>query len=314
MDISFIIVNWNTQHLLEACLHSIYDTVQDVTFEVIVVDNGSQDGSVSFLKDHFPSVQIVENFRNRGFGAANNQAFAIMKGRYALLLNTDALLTPHAAAQLFSFMELTPDASVACGQLLNADGTKQNSIAVAPSLVTLLFNAAVLEYLFPGRFPSKRYTHTKPIEIESAVGACIIVRRDAIDDIGPFDERYFFFFEETDWMRRMRNGGWKLYHVPSARIYHLQGQSIGPNIHSRMEFYRSRYQFLKKWNSTCYNALAVTVVFCRLTINLLSTTIGCAVTLWRKKNIRDKWHLYGQLFLWHLRGCPASYHGDRKEQ
>lgn len=312
MDISFIIVNWNTQHLLEACLHSIYDTVQDVAFEVIVVDNGSQDGSVTFLKDYFPSVRIIENSNNRGFGAANNQAFAIMKGRYALLLNTDAILTPHAAADLFSFMESTPDAALACGQLLNGDGTKQNSIAVAPSLATLLFNMAVLEYLFPKQFPSKRYAHPNPIEIESAVGACIIVRRDAIDDVGLFDERYFFFFEETDWMWRMRIGGWKLYHVPYAQIYHLQGQSIGPSIRSRMEFYRSRYQFLKKWNGSCYNACAVTIIFCRLTINLLSMTIGCAATLWRKKSIRDKWRLYEQLFLWHLKGCP-SYDGSRKE-
>ncbi len=314
MDISFIIVSWNTQHLLEACLHSIYDTVQDVAFEVIVVDNGSQDGSVTFMKEYFPSVRIIENSNNRGFGAANNQAFAIMKGRYALLLNTDAILTPHAAAHLFSFMESTPDAALACGQLLNADGTKQNSIAVAPSLATLLFNTAVLEYLFPKRFPSKRYTHAKPIEIESAVGACIIVRRDAIDDIGLFDERYFFFFEETDWMWRMRIGGWKLYHVPSARIYHLQGQSIGPSIRSRIEFYRSRYQFLRKWEGPLYNAFAGAIIFCRLTINLLSMTIGCAATLWRKKNVRDKQRLYGQLFLWHLKGCPVSYHGDRKEQ
>ena len=234
MDISIIIVNWNTQKLLRDCLQSINDTVRDVTFEIIVVDNASEDGSVLMLREEFPGVTLIENRDNRGFGAANNQAFAIMRGTYALLLNTDIVLTDNAIYELFSFMETHPDTAMACGQLLNRDGSKQNSIANFPTLLTLMANISFLEYLFPKRFPSKRYKHAEPIEIESAIGACLIVRKKAMDKVGIFDERYFFFFEETDWAYRMCSAGWKIYHVPSAMIYHLQGQSIGRNVRSRI--------------------------------------------------------------------------------
>jgi len=304
MDISIIIVNWNTQKLLRDCLQSINDTVRDVTFEIIVVDNASEDGSVLMLREEFPGVTLIENRDNRGFGAANNQAFAIMRGTYALLLNTDIVLTDNAIYELFSFMETHPDTAMACGQLLNRDGSKQNSIANFPTLLTLMANISFLEYLFPKRFPSKRYKHAEPIEIESAIGACLIVRKKAMDKVGIFDERYFFFFEETDWAYRMCSAGWKIYHVPSAMIYHLQGQSIGRNVRSRIEYYRSRYHFFKKWNGRPYTIAIYIVIILRLMANWSLTTLANVVTLFMYGGIRNKWVVYSQLILWHLKGCP----------
>ena len=243
IDISVIIVNWNTKDLLRDCLNSVYKTVQNLAFEIIVVDNFSSDGSVAMLEKEFPHVIRIVNKENKGFGTANNQALAIMKGRYALLLNSDAVLTSGAVNKLWSFCEANEKAAIVCGQLLNADGTKQNSIASFPGLLTLTANTSLLEYLFPGRYPSKRYKHTSPIEVDSAIGACMMIRKKALDETGVFDERYFFFFEETDLAYKMRLKGWVIYHVPDAFIYHLQGQSVGNNISSRIEFYRSRYQF-----------------------------------------------------------------------
>jgi GT2 family glycosyltransferase len=304
MDISVIIVNWNTRNLLHDCLNSIKETVRTVTFEIIVVDNASDDGSVSMVRDEFPEVTLIENTENRGFGAANNQAFAIMRGTYALLLNTDIVLTENAIHELFSFMETHPCAAMAGGQLLNQDGSKQNSIANFPTVLTLMTNMSLLEYLFPKRFPSKRYTHTEPIEIESAIGACLIVRKKAMDEVGTFDERYFFFFEETDWAYRMRSSGWKIYHVPTAMIYHLQGRSIGRNVRSRIEYYRSRYQFFKKWKSSPYTVAVYIVIILRLMTNWLLTTLANTVTFFINNEIRNKWIVYSQLVLWHLKGCP----------
>lgn len=304
MDISIIIVNWNTQNLLRDCLQSINDTVRDVTFEIIVVDNASDDGSVLMLREEFPGVTLIENRENRGFGAANNQAFAIMRGTYALLLNTDIVLTDNAIFELFSFMETHPVTAMAGGQLLNRDGSKQNSIANFPTLLTLVTNISLLEYLFPKRFPSKRYMHTEPIVIESAIGACLIVRKKAMDEVGIFDERYFFFFEETDWAYRMRSAGWKIYHVPSAMIYHLQGQSIGRNVRSRIEYYRSRYHFFKKWKGRPYTIAIYIVIILRLMANWSLTTLANMVTLFMNGGIRNKWIVYSQLILWHLKGCP----------
>ncbi len=229
MDISIIIVNWNTRELLRKCLDSVETTVRSLSHEIIVVDNASTDGSAAMLRERFPRVRLIENLENRGFGAANNQALRVMTGRYALLLNSDAVLTENAVSELFACMENHPEAAMACGQLLNADGSRQNSIAAFPSLLTLMTNTPLLEYLFPRRFPSKRYSHSGPVEVDSGIGACLMVRMAAMDAVGLFDERYYFFFEETDWAYQMRRAGWKVLHVPTAFIYHLQGQSIGRN-------------------------------------------------------------------------------------
>ena len=304
MDITIVIVNWNTKDLLRDCLESVYRTVRDITFEIIVVDNASHDDSVTMMTGEFPGVKIIENSKNRGFGAANNQAFAVMKGRYALLLNTDAVLTENAVHELFVFMENDEEAAMTGGQLLNRDGSRQNSIANFPTVFTLLMNTSLLEYLFPSKYPSKRYEHKTPLEVDSVIGACMLVRKEAMDKVGVFDERYFFFFEETDWAFQMRAAGWKVYHVPSAMIYHLQGKSIGRNIRSRIEFYRSRYRFFGKWRGRSYNVAVFIVVFVRLLINWLLTSIGGILTAGMNREIRDKWVVYSRLILWHLKGRP----------
>ncbi len=304
MDISIIIVNYNTKNLLRNCLNSIYKTVQYFSYEITVVDNASNDESQVMVRAEFPQVHLIENGQNRGFGAANNQALAIMQGRYALLLNTDTMLKEKAVSELFSFMETHPDAAIACGHLLNADGSKQNSIASFPSIWTLLFNIPVLEKLFPHRYPSKRYDHKNPIEIDSGIGACLLVRKQAINEVGLFDERFFFFFEETDWALRMKTAGWKIYHVPSAHIYHFQGQSIGHDIRSRIEFYRSRYQFFQKWKTNSHFLLIFSILFIRLLINWLLASIANVLILGINREMRNKWITYSQLVLWHLRGQP----------
>lgn len=305
MDISIIIVNWNTQEHLRNCLNSIADTIQGITYEIIVVDNASHDGSVLMLRQEFPAVIIVENSENRGFAVANNQAFAIMQGRYAMLLNTDTVLTAGCVGRLFAFMEHSPEAAMACGQLLNSDGSKQNSIAAFPDIFTLATNISLLEYLWPQRYPSKRHAITEPVEVDSGIGACLMVRKKTIDEVGMLDERYFFFFEETDWAYRMRAAGWKIFHVPDAFIYHLQGQSIGKEVSSRIEFYRSRYQFFRKWRSRCYFSLICLVIIVRLVINWLLTAVANILMLGQKKSLRDKWLVYAQLLLWHVKGCPG---------
>ena len=304
MELSIIIVNWNTRELLQRCLESVEETVRNFSHEVFVVDNASTDGSGAMVKERFPEVRLIENSENRGFGNANNQALRIMAGKYALLLNSDTVLTKHAAAELVSCLESHPEAAMACGQLLNADGSLQNSVAAFPTLLTLMTNLPLLETLFPKRFPSKRYVHTGPIEVDSAIGACLLVRKEAIDAVGMFDERYYFFFEETDWAFRMRRAGWKVLYVPNAFIYHHQGQSIGRSVRSRIEFYRSRYQFFRRWRSRPYYLAVRVVIPVRLAVNWLLTSLGVLLTLGFQRGLRDKWAVYGKLLVWHLRGCP----------
>jgi GT2 family glycosyltransferase len=300
IDISVIIVNWNTKDLLRNCLNSVYQTVSNLIFEVIVVDNSSSDGSVAMLEKEFSSVIRIVNKENKGFGAANNQALARMKGKYALLLNSDTVLTPQAVNKLWDFCEANQKAAIVCGQLLNADGSKQNSIASFPGLLTLAVNTSVLEYLLPCFYPSKRYKHTSPFEVDSVIGACMMIRKRALAEAGSFDERYFFFFEETDLAYTMRLRGWKIYQVPHALIYHLQGQSIGHNVRSRVEFYHSRYQFLRKWHKPLYFYLAKGIIFLRLFVNNVFNAIFTILTLGLNKKARYKLAIYSELICWHF--------------
>ena len=300
IDISVIIVNWNTKELIQNCLDSVYRTIGNIAFEIIVVDNASSDGSLAILEEKYPQVVKISNQENKGFGAANNQGFAVMKGKYALLLNTDAILTPNAAHKLWTFCEQHQEAAIVCGQLLHADGSKQNSVAAFPSLLTIAINTSLLEYLFPRRFPSKRYEHKKPLEIDSAIGACMLIRKKALDDAGFFDDRYFFFFEETDLAYALRRAGWGVYQVPDAFIYHLQGQSIGHNVGSRIEFYRSRYQFLRKWHNRPYYYLARGIIFLRLLVNGIFSFMSVALTLGLSKKVWNKLAIYSELIYGHF--------------
>ena len=164
MELSIIIVNWNTKDFLLSCLTSIYQTIMGLSFEVWLVDNASTDGSVESVRLRFPEVNIIVNEKNLGFAAANNMAFKQMNGRYALLLNTDAQLTPGAAQELYLFMETHSQAAMACGQLLNPDDSKQNSIANFPCFLTLFSNETILRVLLPKKFPSKRRTLQIPLK------------------------------------------------------------------------------------------------------------------------------------------------------
>ena len=304
MDLSIVIVNWNTKALLLACLASVYATVKEVRFEVFLVDNASSDGSVEAVRAHYPQVRVIQNEKNLGFAAANNMALRDMQGRYALLLNTDTVLTEGAIAKLHAYLESQDDVGMACGQLLNEDGSKQNSIANFPSPLTLLANETVLRLLMPERFPSKRRDYAAPIPVESCIGACLMVRKEAMDAVGLLDERYFFFMEETDWALAMSKAGWKSCFVPEARIYHLQGQSAGHNVRARIMFYRARYTYFQKWFPSAWPFLAFLVVL-RLLLNAVLNGLGVLGTLGLHRGIRARLGLYLQLLAWHGRGCPG---------
>lgn len=303
MDLSVIIINWNTRDLLLNCIRSVYETARDISFEIWVVDNGSTDRSQEAVRAAFPQVLLIENTQNRGFAAANNQALKRMTGRFALLLNSDAALTDGAAQQLLAFMESTPAAGMACGQLLNPDGSRQNSIANFPTLLTLISNETLLRILFPEKFPSKRRNYPGPIPIESGIGACLMIRKTAMDAVGIFDEAYFFFFEETDWAYRMRLAKWGIYFVPSSRIIHAQGKSAGNSVASRILFYRSRYIYLKKWHPKSYFLMAI-ILFIRLLVNAVLSLLGFGLTLGFVPRLLDKTLVYFQLIAWHFKGCP----------
>ena len=142
-----------------------------------------------------------------------------------------------------------------------------------------------------------------PIEVESCIGACMIVRKEAIDNIGLLDEDYFFYMEETDWALRFTKGGWKIYFVPDAKIYHLQGQSAGYNPRARMLYYKSRSIFFKKWRPKSHFLMQL-IIFLKLNVNLLVNLLALIGTIGFNKRYREKTHVYSQLIGWYAKGCP----------
>ncbi len=305
LDLSLVIVNWNTKELLLACLQSLATNLDHPSHEIWLVDNASSDGSVEAVAERFPEVKIIRNERNLGFAAANNKALRLMHGRYALLLNTDTIVTPGAIQQLYRFLEENPRVGMAGGQLLNRDGSKQNSIANFPTIPALLVNETILRLLWPTKYPSKRQRYLEPLAVDSCIGACLMVRKAAMDEVGGLDERYFFYFEETDWARAMAAQGWGVYFVPSAEIFHLQGQTAGYSAKTRIMFYRSRNSYFKKWHPRTYRPM-VAVVFARLLVNLALNLLHALITLGLNRPARRKLAVYGQLIFWHLRGCPEK--------
>jgi len=308
MDISCIIVNWNTKQLLIDCLSSIQKTVRGREYEVLVVDNASQDGSPQAVQQLFGSaVRLIENSENRGFARANNQALRLAGGKYIFLLNSDTVLRPDTVDGLAAFLDGHPDAAMAGPRMVGADGTAQNSYDNFPTLATELLNKSILRLLFPGTYSGKSAKKQEPFEVDSLIGACIAVRAEAVHAVGLFDEDYFFFLEETDWCLRMRRAGWKIYHVPQVEVVHLQGQSKKrrPSL-GWIEYYRSLYLFFKKNRSPASYITLRVFRFVKLIINLLLTVLGLVVTLGMKRRYREKTVTYARILWWHLCLCPEG--------
>jgi len=313
IDFSIIIVNWNTKRLLLNCIASIYRTVNGSSFEIFVVDNGSTDGSVAAVSQTYPAVKVIANTANLGFAKANNVALGKISGRHAVLLNSDTILKESALEKMCDFMEHHPQAGMCGPQLLNEDGSKQNSVGDFPTLLTEFVSKKLICILFPERyrqaFKSKNAEFNCPAEVDFIVGACMVVRKAAMDEIGMLDEDYFFLYEEVDWCFRMKNAGWLIYHLPDAEIYHLGGQSMKEiNLHARIESWRSRYLFFKKsmdLSRVAWYGLLLLGVSQNLYQFLVYTLLNL-VTLFSLKRLRRRWIMFSYLLVWHMRGRPVS--------
>jgi GT2 family glycosyltransferase len=230
MDVSILIVNWNTKQLLSDCLRSVHENAGDVEYEVIVVDNASTDGSQELVKSHFPQVILIENEDNRGFAAANNQGMAIAKGRYVLLLNSDTIVLEDSIANTVAFAEAHPQAGVVGCRVLNPDRTLQPTCFMYPSLLNMLLSSMYLYKLFPksrlfGRERMTWWDRNDVREVDVVTGCFMLVRRKAIEQVGVIDEQFFMYGEETDWCFRFHKSGWKVMFAPVGEIIHFGGGS-----------------------------------------------------------------------------------------
>lgn len=302
--LSIAIPSWNTRDLLDQCLGSVYSSPAGLDFEVIVVDNASDDGSADMVASSYPQAKLIRNRVNLGFAAACNLAFKHSLGRYFLLLNTDTVVLDDALRAMVRFMDEHPDAGAAGCRLLNGNGTLQRSCSRFPGLLTELFDALYLSKLFPGSrlfgcYPMSYWDFDEIREVDFAGGSSLIVRRRAIEEIGLLDENFFMYTEEADWCYRLWQRGWKVYYFPGARVIHLGGESArryGSDI--LLHLYVGRNRFIRKHRGRLAAAVHRVIVgfgaLCRLCVFGLSRLMGA--------NRSEAIALQADLLKWTTRG------------
>ncbi len=254
MKLSIIIVNWNVGEDLLRCLESIKENLPCEKFEMIVIDNGSTDGTVKVVRKKFPEVVMVANDENRGFAVANNQGIKIAKGQYILLLNPDTIVHDGALDRLTGFMDDNPDIG-ACGpKLLNEDGTTQRSVRRFPTFRAALYRHTIfsLAGLFRGQYHKwlmKDFAYDTQKDVDQLMGSALLIRRSVIDQVGKMDEIFFMYYEEVDLCYRIKKAGWRIVFMPEAVITHLAGRSAAQipvakrimMLTSLLTFFRKRY-------------------------------------------------------------------------
>ncbi|MCK4913148.1 MAG: glycosyltransferase family 2 protein [Planctomycetes bacterium] len=274
MDTTIVIVNWNTYDILRDCLCSIYTETKRLKFEVIVIDNASTDGSTAMVKNQFPQVVLLENSGNRGFAAANNQGIAIAKGRYILLLNSDTIILENAIRKTISFADVHPEAAVVGCRVLSPDRTLQPTCFMFPSICNMVLSSTYIYKIFPrnrffGRERMSWWDRCDEREVDVVTGCFMLVRREAIEQVGLMDEQFFVYGEETDWCYRFKQAGWKNIFIPNAQIIHLGGAS-SKRVATEMalQLRGSILQFIHKHRSRWEYGLACFLVwlFCAVRI------------------------------------------------
>ncbi len=298
VDLSIVIVSYNVRDLLAQCLRSINKPqgqenrlrrpegtsesesltqgqahggivgsgVAGPSLEIFVVDNASGDGSAAMVRDTFPFVRLVENPENRGFAAANNQAFSLACGRYVMMLNPDTIARPGALETLVRFMDEHPQAGACGGRLLYGDGSGQHSAFAFPTLAQIWLdffpgNWRLGESRINGRYPRSWYTRGEPFQVDHPLGADMLVRREAAEQVGWLDERFFIYCEEIDWSIRIKRAGWQIWAVPQSEIVHLEAQSTRQFRQAMfVELWRSRFQLFDKHYSRTFRWAARRIV------------------------------------------------------
>jgi GT2 family glycosyltransferase len=252
MDLSIIILNWNTRQDLEQCLTSIFEQAHRITVETIVVDNASEDDSVAMVRAGFPKAIVVVNERNLGFGAGNNRGIPHTSGRYVMFLNSDTVVTPGALDALVAYADGRPDAAIFGPRLLNTDGSLQYSCRSFPNLGTGFFRNTPLGRLFPRNRFNEDYLmaswdHSTPRDVDWVSGSALMIRREDLEALGGFDEGFFMYCEDVDLCYRVHERGRRVAYYPDAVIYHHIGRS-SDQVPTRMtfEFHRSMYRFYLK--------------------------------------------------------------------
>jgi N-acetylglucosaminyl-diphospho-decaprenol L-rhamnosyltransferase len=267
VDLSVVVVSWNVRDLLRRCLHSLLQapgfqleakpgteppSASGRRLEVIVVDNGSRDGSPGMVRSEFPGVRLLANQENRGFAAANNQGLALSQGHWLMLLNPDAEVVGAALSTMVEYMESHPHVGALGPQLRYPDGSLQSSRRRFPTFATALVESTVVQEWWTDNALLRRYYMADMPDdaiqpVDWMVGACMLVRREVYQQVGGLDDGFFMYSEEMDWYRRIRSAGWDVVYLPTATVVHHEGKSSEQVVPARhIYFQSSKVRYFRK--------------------------------------------------------------------
>ena len=281
MDVSVIIITRNTCALTGEAVRSVLAADSSVTTEIFVVDNGSNDDTATVLPREFPQIQLLRFEKNLGFARAVNLAVTKSSGEFLVLLNSDARLTADALTLALKWLRANPNCAV--------------------------LNKSLLRRLWPEKFPGKEQTFPAPVDVETVVGAFMLIRRAVWDVLGGLDERFFFFFEETDFCRQVRRKNLRVMHLPQVRVWHGQGQTAKQvSVAARIEYWRSRYLYFAKNSGRTTRLVLRTGLLARLAVDWLAALLIMCFALGRNSRWHSRWQVCSALAGWHLRGCPST--------
>ena len=253
IDLSISIVTYNSGDMIYQCLESIFNDEYPFSYEVFVVDNHSQDQPVTNIASKHPEIHLIHNRRNVGYARANNQAIARSRGRYLLILNPDIVVLPGSLAKMYAYMESHPEVGVSGCRLIYPNGSLQASCRRFPTLTTFLLRGLRIADVFPHMRPLENYLlededHRQNLLVDWCLGSCLLVRREAIEDVGMLDEGYFLYYEDIDFCYRMKRKNWQVAYVADAEMIHHYRRlsaSIPPNQYTIHHLKSAFYFFWK---------------------------------------------------------------------
>ena len=304
VDVSIVIVNWNTKKLLMDCISSILDVTLDHSVEVIVVDNGSHDGSSETVMARFPEVKVICNDSNLGFAKANNIGISAASGRYICLVNSDVRVLEGCIDSLCRYMEDHQEVGLAAPQILNGDLSIQVSCSELPSLRNSFVQAIFLDKLLPSvslcrpRF-MHNFSHQALRSVPVVSGCFQMTRRKGLDEVGALDERFFIYKEDVDWCKRYSDAGWKVMFYPDAKAIHYGGasSSAAPSNFS-IEMEKANRQYWTKHHTWLTQRIAVTISFTHLGVRLVGWSLTYLVRYGNEVTAKEMIKRYAACMYW----------------
>jgi GT2 family glycosyltransferase len=314
-EVSVVIVNWNTKKFLYNCLRSVFRNTKEISYDIWVVDNASLDGSSDMVTSEFPTINLIKNKKNLGFAVGNNQAIAASEGKYILILNPDTELIMNSIKKMKAYMDKSERVGAVGCKLLNSDGSLQRSCHghVNP-IRAFTFSAGLHRFIRDGTLTFKignllKNTFRTFVNLadydsvlfpDSIDGACMLLSREALSDVGLLDEQFFMYWEDADLCYRLTENKWKVAYIPDTKIIHHGGQSSMQNYNKMaLESWKSRALLYKKHHgSKSVIALRAAVIF-GILIRLLLSLPGI---IFKREGLNDRLLTYKDIFTWALRG------------